>query len=747
MNFAKISISVGLLLLAGGTVHSQVGTPFRKLELGYSKFGQQFEKGVKREAKNPLPQATFQRSGQGDFWQRTNGPEGGRVWTIACDSSGGVFAGLWSGSVYRSTDDGSTWTEIISAQASFIVLSFAINSSGTIFAGTNNSGVLRSTDGGNSWTQLSLEGYINTLSINSSGHIFASSPTVIYRSTDNGGTWAGIPLFSIYSFAFNDSGHVFAGSSSGIYRSTSNGDNWTWLMPSPYASLAINSSGDVFAGTLGDGVYRSTDNGETWIQINVGLSPDTTGIFIAINPSGYILAATLSGRLFRSTNNGDSWTEITTGLASTLFVYLSTNSSGDFLTGTTNGIFRSTDNGAAWHKANTGMSGVYVQSFAANSDYIYAGSIGGGVFRSRNNGHTWTEVNSGLSSFNITELVLNSDRHLFAAASWQISFGTAREFLTLAPRGFFRSTNNGDTWVQINNGLPDSIAGGAGLFINLLDHLFAFTIDGLYRSTNNGDSWARTNSPVRFLLAMNLSGHIFGMGSGERVYRSTDHGETWEERGVLVAGAIAFAINSAGHIFAQSPYGGVFRSTDDGDTWVQVNSGLSNTWFYTLTINSIGHIFVAGQDSVGVFLSTDNGDSWATVNTGLTDPDVTALAVNPSGYVFAGTYASSVFRSVEPTVGVKDRGNDMPLTFALGQNFPNPFNPSTVIRYQLPVNSHVTLKVYDVLGKEVVTLVDEIKVAGYHDAAFDATRLSSGVYFYRIAAGSYMSVKKMLVVK
>lgn len=88
-----------------------------------------------------------------------------------------------------------------------------------------------------------------------------------------------------------------------------------------------------------------------------------------------------------------------------------------------------------------------------------------------------------------------------------------------------------------------------------------------------------------------------------------------------------------------------------------------------------------------------------------------------------------------------------PQTFSLDQNYPNPFNPSTVIRYQLPVNSHVSLKVYDVLGREVMTLVDEVKAAGYYDAVFDAARLASGLYFYRIAASSYMAVKKMLVMK
>jgi len=94
-----------------------------------------------------------------------------------------------------------------------------------------------------------------------------------------------------------------------------------------------------------------------------------------------------------------------------------------------------------------------------------------------------------------------------------------------------------------------------------------------------------------------------------------------------------------------------------------------------------------------------------------------------------------------------------PTTFALDQNFPNPFNPTTKIQYQVPTDSRVSLKVYDVLGREVVTLVNEGRPAGYHDVQWNATDLASGVYFYRIEAHSldgghgFQSVKKLTVVK
>jgi hypothetical protein len=85
--------------------------------------------------------------------------------------------------------------------------------------------------------------------------------------------------------------------------------------------------------------------------------------------------------------------------------------------------------------------------------------------------------------------------------------------------------------------------------------------------------------------------------------------------------------------------------------------------------------------------------------------------------------------------------------FQLAQNYPNPFNPSTTIRYALPQRSHVTLTVFNTLGQQVATLVNETQGAGYHDVRFDGSGLASGVYFYRLSAGPYVAAKELLLLK
>jgi hypothetical protein len=98
-------------------------------------------------------------------------------------------------------------------------------------------------------------------------------------------------------------------------------------------------------------------------------------------------------------------------------------------------------------------------------------------------------------------------------------------------------------------------------------------------------------------------------------------------------------------------------------------------------------------------------------------------------------------------VGVEKNQMDIPTKFDLLQNYPNPFNPTTTINYQLPQDGFVTIKVFDILGKEVATLVDENKQAGYYSANFDAGKLTSGIYFYTIRVNNYIESKKMMLLK
>ena len=98
-------------------------------------------------------------------------------------------------------------------------------------------------------------------------------------------------------------------------------------------------------------------------------------------------------------------------------------------------------------------------------------------------------------------------------------------------------------------------------------------------------------------------------------------------------------------------------------------------------------------------------------------------------------------------VSVEDKKNEIPTMYSLSQNYPNPFNPSTTINYSIPQSSLVSLKVYDILGREVATLVNEVKPVGNYQVVFNASTLASGVYFYRIVVGNFSETKKLNLIK
>jgi len=293
-----------------------------------------------------------------NFWQETSGPRGGNVVALAINSTGHVFAG--NGGVFRSMDNGDSWTAVNNGLTNPYVNSLAINSSGHTFAGVSG-GVFRSMDNGDSWTAVNnglTDPNVGTLAINSSGHIFAGTlDSGVFRSTNNGNSWTAVNTgltktgYAWSPLAVNASGHIFVGSG-GVFRSTNNGDSWTNLnFPSPpVVSFAINSDGDIFAGTIGHGIFRSMDNGGNWIAVNTGL-PDFVVWSLAINSSGHIFAGTWRSGVFRSMDNGDSWIPVNAGLTNTDVRSFAINASGVIFAGTNgSGVFGVCKKQLLWKK-------------------------------------------------------------------------------------------------------------------------------------------------------------------------------------------------------------------------------------------------------------------------------------------------------------------------------------------------------------------------------------------------------------
>ncbi len=677
----------------------------------------------------------------------------------------------------------SCWTPCVYAQwtqtggpASVHLNVLAIPSTDTIFAGTEK-GVLRSTNGGDTWERIGLPNErVNALVCAPGGYVVAGTETDVYRSIDGGVSWIpasnGLPrgdgvgrILSVLDV--HSSGDLFAVMDDwpfGLYRSRDLGDHWTEIIipgrPSLIAAI-IDNDGRIFLENSGAGLFRSTDRGATWAELPTSSNQN----LMAASPGG-ILYAMRNGdcAMFRSTDHGDTWDSVSTGV----FVGRMLALSRDTLIARAEfgKVVRSTNGAKTWSEITCWNE---ARTFQIGPGGVIFGG-GHSIYRSSDRGASWTVLDApGWSEELVATLTCSNDGRLYAGGG----------------SGLYSSTDGGDHWKELNIGGSTNYV--YQLATNSLGHLFAVeNYEGMRRSRDHGEHWVVLG--YRRFPTVNARDQVFAEDAVTRaIIRSSDGGESWEDMWIPPSSRRVrdIAIDVHGHVIALIDSMGIIRSTDDGATWDSVNTGLPVRSLYHLATSSRGDIF-AGRDSI-VFRSVDDGSHWtlhstlphamatmlanangelfvatyqggvfrngAPMNDGLGDMRCNALAHDSMGSLFVGTSRHSVFRSVGPMAAVISVAS-MPSDCILEQNFPNPFNPVTTIRYTVGGASgsasgtrNTRLVVYDLLGREVAMPVNESKPPGTYLVEFDATRLTSGVYFYRLQSGDRVQVRTMFVIR
>jgi len=392
------------------------------------------------------------------------------------------------------------------------------------------------------------------------------------------------------------------------------------------------------------------------------------------------------------------WVQIPNGMGTTQDVRSIVENGTNIFAGTYgNGVFGSTDFGDDWTEADTGLTNHTVYVFAINGTRIFAGTLGG-VFVSTNNGTSWNSA--GLTIVTVSLVIQGANIYAGTPSS-----------------GVFLSTNNGVNWSAVNNGLP-------GTYVSALasidTNIFAATNgSGVFRSVNNGTNWTAVNNGFAYLYmnALTVIGTNIFAGNGEGLYISTNIGASWTFDGIWNNNVQSLA-TSGNNIFMGTLAYGIFLSTNFGSNWTDINQG-----FGTIT----------------------------TIYSLLTTSD----------YVFAGTLNQSIWRrNLSDILNVPKISESIPSAFSLYQNYPNPFNPSTKIKFSLPRPSEggvMTAKLifYDLLGREVATLVNEPLKPGTYEVSFDGSKFATGIYFYKLQAGDpstssgkvFVQTRKMILLK
>jgi len=374
---------------------------------------------------------------------------------------------------------------------------------------------------------------------------------------------------------------------------------------------------------------------------------------------------------------------------------------------------------AQWVKCN-GFSNEDVRSLITFGNNIYGGTIDKGVFISSDNGNSWTRTS--LNNLTVWAFV-SIGNTLYAGTDGS---------------GVFISTNNGISWTQTSlNNKPVLSLTAIG------ENIFAGTVNsGVYISTNSGTSWTQTSINNKTILAITTLGNNLYAGiAHEGIDISTNMGINWVKTS-FPGDAWSFT-KIDNNLFAGGFYGGVFLSTNGGTSWLQIT--LDGTTVYSMAAS--GNNVFAGTYQSGIFLSQNTGVDWYEINQGL-PVGITVKAIQvKDGFVFAGTEQGVWRRLMSEITGVDNISSEVLSKYSLHQNYPNPFNPVTSIQYAIGSRQFVQLKVYDVLGNEIATMVNEEKSAGTYELNWDASNLPSGIYFYKLQAGEYAETKKMILLK
>jgi photosystem II stability/assembly factor-like uncharacterized protein len=386
---------------------------------------------------------------------------------------------------------------------------------------------------------------------------------------------------------------------------------------------------------------------------------------------------------------------------------------------------------------------------------------------------TWWHPDSMVLDGNIDRIERSTDH----GNSWESVFNAGWQPVTMAIDSAdnlyagrfqiaYKSSNNGVTWET----LADTLL--AGIFVNSISISpkgYIFIAPGTFRSTDNGKHWDTIplQPQVTNLLFLKNGVMLAGVITGyypipsRGIYRSTDDGNSWDS--VLTSDnsyGWSLVESKNGTVFAatvgyDSTDGGVFRSTDSGISWSSVNNGLPSRKVNALVASSTGKLFAAINGS-GIFQSVDNGNSWTDFTNGLEDLRIECLGTNLNDQLFVGTGPSDLPtpETVRGSVyycniitSVAHNNSSFPAKFELSQNYPNPFNPVTNISFQLSSESFVSLKIFDILGRGVETLVSEKLPSGHYTRQWNAESVPSGVYFYCLKSGNQMETKKLILLK
>ena len=631
-----------------------------------------------------------------------------------------------SNGFWISTDGGESWSIKRTGRVSDI----EINSDepNIIYAAFRQEGIFKSTDGGGSWNNLTNGLPSGSVVGLTSLTICDSQPDILYTSISNNNTWA----------------------LEGFYKTVNGGQEWTKLTNAPNVTCQPNNSTSCIG----------------WFVNKCEVSP--------VNPDLVFLGGV---QMWRSSDGGANWTwhdyfSNGTGYNNAGLVYVDQWDIGfDNVDPNTvylfndGGIQKSTNGGLWWEKKNSNLitAQIYRIASALSDTTILLGGFqdhGLQVLDNKNGNLTWNRwsLNDG------TQVIIHPTNSSIFYGSF--FFGA-----------HYKNNSAGKNWLvttqPIQNGINESGKQFAPLVMDVQDPntLYTASVSKIYKTINGGSFWhAAANIPNVYTIAVDqmnnkiVYAHSYTSSSWS-IWRSDDAGTNWKgithssiptwrvvdlEADPSNEGVVYAVRNSA---FPNSDH--VKRSTDYGETWTDITNNLPDITCNAIAISAHNpeHLYLATD--LGVFVSTNNGSEWNEFNDGLPLTYVSDIHYHPVDRTLRiSTIGRGVYKTkaVDAIVTDVETNKEIPSDFIVHNNYPNPFNPSTRISFEINKPGNVQIKIYNELGQQIFTIANKEFSSRSHKIIWNGKNqygmnVSAGTYFARVIHNGISKTIKMSLLK
>lgn len=664
------------------------------------------------------------------------------------DEQNGLAAGSSSKGFYmiRTTNGGQNWTGV-STPTTSTCYQFYFDSPQNGWITTGSGRFMRTTDGGATWVVATVTGTTSTIysirKADASTYFMTGTAGQVYRSTDAGISFSSVtsPLnVPFYSSEFTDANNgIVFGSNGATYRTTNGGTNWT-LIPELAGEVirgSIRIGNRILTAGYRSTMHISTDAGLTWTNPT---SPyrDFWGIYKE-SATNYITSGD-RGEIHYTTNGGGTWTRVP--VRPTTQILYDVLKFGDYIyaCGRNGEFHRSSNLGVSWSTFYVGSNTTrHYKMYFFNETTGFMVNNDGNIYSTTDRGTTWT------SRFIVPSTILYDIKFVNTQLGYTVGSGER----------IFKTTDGGTTWSHGTMVSPPGQLLGLYMLNDTVGYVSGEngavyrTYDGFQSVFLMTDTVAFAGKLMHDVYAKDIN-NVFAVGQGGTFLRTID-ASSFIQWGQTLFGEDLIAVDgrsSQGIVFCGAD-GTVYY--DEGFLPVELTSFTSKAETGKVTLEWITSSEVNNR---GFAIERNTGSGWNEIGFVAGAGNSTELNIYnytdryaPEGMVqyrlrqmdFSGTYEYSSVIEVN--------NSNVPDAFALEQNYPNPFNPATTFSFTLSQESNVTLSVFDIQGNKVADVINEKMQAGRYAVDFNASELSSGVYIYKITAGTFSAVRKMTLLK